>query len=128
MDEVAAGLATFSDPDGTPAVAHVERVASTIGHGARAGDLPDLIVHWSDHPTARLAGVGSARFGDVARGGVGTGWPGNHCDDAWALHLPGRGTLRTPERPPRVVDLPATVCHLLGADTAGLAGQPLLSA
>ncbi|HAL25610.1 MAG TPA: hypothetical protein DCP25_02570 [Chloroflexi bacterium] len=126
MDEIADGLATFSDPDGTPAVATVERVASTIGHGVRAGDLPDLIVHWSDHPTVALAGVGSSRFGDVARGGVGTGWPGNHCDDAWALHVPHRATLRTPERPPRVVDLPATVCHLVGVDTAGLAGQPLL--
>jgi len=126
MDEIADGLATFSDPDGTPAVAEVERIASTIGRGARAGDLPDLIVHWSDRPTVELAGVGSPMFGDIARGGVGTGWPGNHCDDAWALHVPGRSTLRTPDRPPRVVDLAATACHVLGVDTAGLAGEPLL--
>ena len=70
--------------------------------------------------------LSSPKFGTVTRPGVGTGWPGNHCDEAWALLIPGSSRIREPVRPPRVVDIAATVCELAGADASGLPGQPLL--
>ena len=70
MDEIAAGLSTFHDFDGTPAVRSVERVADRFGTGSRADLLPDLIVRWSDQPATALEGVRSDRFGTVRRHGV----------------------------------------------------------
>jgi predicted AlkP superfamily phosphohydrolase/phosphomutase len=125
MEEIAIGLGSFHDPDGSPSVASVERVQPRAG--LRAEQLPDLAVRWSDRPSAGLAGVRSPRFGEVSRPGVGTGAPGNHLDQAWALLAPGRAS-RVSElgRPPRLVDIAATVCGRLGADQSGLRGEPLL--
>ena len=127
MDEIASGLMTFADPDGTPAVKAVERVADTFDTGVHSDRLPDLIVRWSDRAATRLTGVVSPRFGTVHRRGHGSGRSGNHtAGDAWALVVPGASTPRTPSRPPRLVDIAATAAALAGRDGAGLPGEPLL--
>ena len=126
LDEIEAGLATFADPDGAPAVASCVRPPERWPAGARVDQLPDLLVRWRRTVADGIHSLSSPQFGTVIRPGVGTGWPGNHCDEAWALLLPGRSRIREPARPPRVVDIAATVCEIVGADATGLAGQPLL--
>jgi predicted AlkP superfamily phosphohydrolase/phosphomutase len=125
MDEIAAGLTTFRDPDGSPSVASVERVAERIT-GPRVEQLPDLVVRWSDRPSGDLTHVSSPRFGEVARQGAGSGRSGNHTDGAWAILVPAASRRRQSDGPARVIDIPATACALLGADTAGMGGTPLL--
>ena len=126
LDELTAGLATFIDPDGSPAVASCVRPQERWPDGARVDQLPDLLVRWTPTVADKIHRLTSPKFGVVSRPGVGTGWPGNHCDEAWALLLPSASRIRVPDQPLRVVDIAATVCDLVGADTAGLAGQPLL--
>lgn len=127
MDEIIEGLLSFTDLDGTPAVKSVDRVAEAFGAGAHADRLPDLIVRWSDRPATLLEGVRSPRFGDVRRRGRASGRSGNHTDgDAWAIVAPGASRPREPSRPPRLVDIAATAAALAGADTASMAGEPLL--
>jgi predicted AlkP superfamily phosphohydrolase/phosphomutase len=126
LAEIGDGLRTFSYPDGAPAVAGVDRVRDVVGAGTRSDLLPDLVVWWSDRPAERTAGFTSPRFGDVAALGGGTGRSGNHTDEAWALVVPGASQPREPARAPRVADLPVTACSLLGADTEGMEGEPLL--
>ena len=126
MDEIAAGLLTFRDPDGGPAVDAVERVVDILGDGPGLHHMPDLVVRWSDRPATRLAGVGSPRFGDVARRGGGSGRSGNHRADAWALLVPGTSRRRESSAPPSLVDFAPTVCSLLDVEREGLVGEPLL--
>jgi predicted AlkP superfamily phosphohydrolase/phosphomutase len=128
MDEIAAGIATFVDLDGSPAVASVERVADIFGSGDRAHMLPDLIVRWTNRPATRIEGVRSERYGTVLRHGVGSGRSGNHTEgDAWALVVPGASRPVTPSRPPRLEDIAATAAALTGEDVSGMAGEPLLA-
>ncbi|MEA2141854.1 MAG: hypothetical protein QOI64_284, partial [Solirubrobacteraceae bacterium] len=123
---IAAGLATFRDPDGAPAVASVDRVAEHHA-GARADQLPDLVVQWSERPATTLAGVHSASFGDVLRRGTGSGRSGNHTPgDAWAVVAPGSHAARSPGRAPRLADVASTVAAVCGVDGDGLAGESLL--
>jgi predicted AlkP superfamily phosphohydrolase/phosphomutase len=125
---IADGLATFCDPDGRPAVARIDRVAERYD-GARAGQLPDLVVQWSERPATTLTGLHSARFGDVLRRGTGSGRSGNHtAGDAWAVVVPGVSAPRAPTRPPRLADVARTIAAVCGVDGEGLAGEPLLSA
>jgi predicted AlkP superfamily phosphohydrolase/phosphomutase len=126
MEQLEVGLSTFCDPDGTPSVGSVDRVSDLVGTAPGAPIMPDLVVRWGKQPATRLAGVSSPRYGDVRRGGRGSGRSGNHTSDAWALLVPAASRLRTPTRPPDIVDIPATACSLLGVDADGLAGQPLL--
>ncbi len=127
MDQIATGLLTFHDPDGTPSVKAVERVVDTFGSGIHSDRLPDLIVRWSDRPATRLDAVNSAQFGTVRRRGAGSGRSGNHtAGDAWALVVPGASRPRTPGRPARLVDIAATAAALAGADLTDLPGEPLL--
>ena len=52
---------------------------------------------------------------------------GNHTEgDAWALVVPGSSAAVHPDRTPRLEDIAATAAALAGADTTGMAGQPLL--
>ena len=127
LEKIGQGLSTFSDPDGQPAVVKVERPQARWPSGARVDDLPDLVVRWSDQPSAEVQRLVSPEFGEVLRPGVGTGWPGNHCDEAWALVVPGASTAGDPHRPARVVDIAATACAATGADRSGLTGEPLLT-
>jgi predicted AlkP superfamily phosphohydrolase/phosphomutase len=127
MEEIAEGLMTFTDLDGAPAVKSVDRVSEAFGSGAHADRLPDLIVRWSDRPATLLDGVCSESFGEVRRRGWASGRSGNHTDgDAWAIVAPGRSLPREPSRSPRLVDVAATAAALAGADTAAMAGEPLL--
>ena len=127
LDEIAEGLRTFVDLDGSPAVESIDRVADQFGTGERAHQLPDLIVRWTARPATRIEGVRSERYGTVVRHGVGSGRSGNHTEgDAWALVVPGASRLVDPERPPRLEDVAATAAALAGADTSDLAGAPLL--
>ena len=126
---IAAGLNTFTDPDGAPAVARVDRVAEHHA-GARTDQLPDLVVQWSERPATTLPGVHSPTFGDVLRRGTGSGRSGNHTPgDAWAVVAPGAHAARAGRAgagSPRLVDVAATVAAVCGVDRAGLAGEPLL--
>jgi predicted AlkP superfamily phosphohydrolase/phosphomutase len=131
--EIADGLTSFSDPDGSPAVAAVERVRDEFGTGARRHRLPDLVVRWSDRPATRLEGVVSPRFGEVRRRGGASGRAGNHTGgDGWALLVPGAARHRDPGRPRRLVDVAATVAALAGGrrgepdGASAMAGEPLL--
>jgi predicted AlkP superfamily phosphohydrolase/phosphomutase len=127
VDEIREGLGSFTDHDGTPCVAGVDRVEDLVGRGTRSGQLPDLIVRWAATPVLSLQGVTSPRFGDVRRRGLGIGRSGNHVDGSWVLTVPGSGRTTELGRGPRLVDVTATVASLLGADAAGLAGEPLLT-
>ncbi len=126
LDEIASGLRTFRDPDGRPAVATIEFASTNLGCEKLSHAFPDLIVHWSERLPPHLAGVSSPQFGEVPSSVWGSGRTGEHGDGAWALIVPGSSTLRTPKKPPHIVDIAATVCAVLGVDTEGLPGQPLL--
>jgi len=120
------GLLTFRDADGGPAIADVVRRSETATRGAAVGKLPDLVVHWGERPASELRSVVSPRFGEVRRRGVGSGRSGNHVDDAWMIVLPGRSRPAALGRPPRITDLAATACRILGADPRGLSGASFL--
>jgi predicted AlkP superfamily phosphohydrolase/phosphomutase len=122
LDRIAAGLLTFTDADGGPAIASVERTKARIP-GARVEDLPDLIVRWSDRPSGRIAGVKSPHFGSIVREGVGTGRSGNHVPGTWTLVVPGSAGTREGRRHPQLVDMAATACERLGVDADGLPGE-----
>jgi hypothetical protein len=122
MDEIEAGLLSFRDPDGSPSVDGVERVADQIS-GSRTEHLPDLVVRWPDRPSTGLAGVSSPDHGEIARAGVGTGRTGNHTTHGWAVLAPGASRVRDLGRAPRLTDIPATACALLDGDAAGLRGE-----
>jgi hypothetical protein len=125
LDEIAAGLESFRDPDGSRSVEAVHRVAEEID-GERVDQLPDLIARWPARPSSGLSQVSSPKFGEVIRRGFGTGRSGNHDTDAWAIVTPGASQVRDLGRSPRITDIPATVCTLAGVDTGGLAGESLL--
>lgn len=123
---IAESLADFRDPDGEPAVASVDRV-SERWQGSEAGRLPDLVVRWRPTSSVAIEALHSSRFGTVCRQGYGSGRTGNHTDgDAWAILSPGSARIREPNRPARISDIAATVAALTGADSTGLAGEPLL--
>ncbi len=124
--EIAEGLNTFLEPDGTRTVERVLPMSEIAGGESYSAGLPDLVVFWNDRPAAGADRVRSPRFGNIARDGVGSGRSGNHVDDAWALLLPARARPLDPGRPPRLTDLGATACALLGADLEGLSGTALL--
>jgi predicted AlkP superfamily phosphohydrolase/phosphomutase len=123
---IADGLADFRDPDGEPAVASVDRVDERW-QGSAADRLPDLVVRWRPTSSVSIEALDAPRFGPVRRQGYGSGRTGNHTDgDAWAVLAPGSASLRDPGRPARIADIAATVAALTGADSTGLAGEPLL--
>jgi predicted AlkP superfamily phosphohydrolase/phosphomutase len=126
-EEIEEGLRDFHDPDGEPAVAGLSRVRERYV-GPYAERLPDLVVRWRPTAATNLRGLHSPRFGAVSRLGAGSGRSGNHTEDgAWALVVPGASRHRAPSRPPRLVDVAATVCELSGVEAAGLPGEPLLA-
>ena len=125
LAEIEAGLTSFRDPDGEPAVAAVE-VPGDGGEGRFSDRLPDLVVRWRRTPSAGV--VESAAHGVVRRGGYGTGRSGNHTEgDGWAILAPGSSATCDPGRPARLVDVPATIAALSGIPAEGLAGRPLLA-
>jgi hypothetical protein len=85
-----------------------------------------MIVQWGERYVESTAGVSSAQFGDVPSNGWGNGRTGCHTGDAWAIVVPSRAKLKDLSHPRHVIDIAATVCSLLGADTDDLKGRPLL--
>lgn len=127
LNGIASGLLTFRDPDGGPAVKHVEFVAASLETGNLAHSFPDLIVHWTDRLPPHLAGVSSPQYGEIPSAGWGSGRTGEHRDEAWALVVPSMSKMQTPLKPPHIMDIASTICDVLGVDREGLAGQPLLA-
>ena len=128
LDEIAEGLATFTDLDGTPAVTSVERVADRFGSGDRAAPAARPGRPLERHaPPPGSTGVRSERYGTVQRHGVGSGRSGNHTEgDAWALVVPGDGRHADLSRPPQARGRGR---HRRGpgrSPTDDLAGDPLL--
>ncbi|HXR60980.1 MAG TPA: hypothetical protein VN732_06625, partial [Solirubrobacterales bacterium] len=120
------GLLDFRDPDGGPAVMAVEEVAERWS-GNAADQLPDLVVRWRPTSSVVLDALHSPRFGTVRRRGYGSGRTGNHTDgDAWAILAPAGGRARKLNRPPKVVDIAATVAAHCDVPLEGLGGEPLL--
>ncbi len=68
-DEIAAGLATFTDPDGAPGGRVVVQRAAELYPGARADRLPDLVVRWAQRPAddAHRAALAALRRGPPPR-------------------------------------------------------------
>ena len=126
LEQIVSGLRTFRDPDGEPTVKNIEFVSNSLGCETLLHPFPDLIVHWSERSPMDLAGVSSPRFGEVLSPGWGSGRTGEHCDGAWALIVPGSSKLKTPTKPPHILDIAPTICSVLGVDTDRLTGQPLL--
>ena len=124
---ITTGLKTFKDPDGRPAIKKVVRISELGIEGPRLAEMPDLVVQWNDRAVAATAGVASTLYGEISSRGWGTGRTGCHTGDAWVLVVPARSRFKAPLKSPHVVDIAATVCSLLGADTQGLTGQPLLA-
>ena len=126
-DRIAAGLLSFHDVDGGPAIAGVDRMEDVVGPDAPARALlPDLLVRWAETPATRLEGVESQRYGRIDRSGQGSDRAGGHTADAWALLVPGRSRMVAGSGDEDVKDVAATACALLGGDMTGLAGTPLL--
>jgi len=123
---LADGLQTFVDPDGAPSIARIDRLSELAGGDGYSERLPDLVVHWPERPSAGLTAVTSSRYGTIERRGVGSGRSGNHFDEAWAILGLGPARERALDRAPRITDLGATACALLGADATGLSGVQLL--
>jgi hypothetical protein len=126
IEEVIAGLETFTDPDGAPAIEDIKRIEELAPPGPASRLLPDLVVRWRVSPSAGATAVHSPRFGTVTRRGIGSGRSGNHTGGAWAFLAPGASRLRNPGRPANIVDVAATAAALLEADADGLAGEALL--
>lgn len=126
LEKIAMGLRTFRNADGNPAIRRIDRVSEIGFQGPCVDQLPDLIIHWSDRVVTPLEGVSSPQFGEVSSPGWGTGRTGCHTGDAWALLLPSSSKLRAPTKLPHIIDIAPTICAVLGVDTDGLVGQPLL--
>ena len=126
-DRIAAGLLSFRDLDGAPAIAGVDRREDIVAEDAPARALlPDLLVRWEETPSANLEAVVSPDFGRIERSGLGSGRAGGHTADAWALLLPGRSRIVPARGDEDVIDVAATAAALLGGDMTGLRGRPLL--
>jgi hypothetical protein len=124
--EIADGLMSFREPDGTRSIAEVWRTRDVMPPGAPALDaLPDLVVRFARTPMPADGTSRSEQFGSVVRDGPGSGRSGGHNTDAWALLAPATAAVRDVDRP-GVLDIPATVCSLLGLPTDDLDGDPLL--
>jgi predicted AlkP superfamily phosphohydrolase/phosphomutase len=120
------GLLSFRDPDGEPAVVAVDRAVDVLAPGPRLGRLPDLVVRWSERPSARVDHVNSSEHGRVGRPGVGSGRSGAHRPQAWALLVPTTSAV-SPTESASVEDIVPTICEVLGVDAADLTGRPLLA-
>jgi predicted AlkP superfamily phosphohydrolase/phosphomutase len=127
VDRVREGLVSFREPDGTQTVAAVERTRDVMPDGPFMDMLPDVVVRWSDTPSNGIEHVSSPQHGIVTRPGRGSGRSGAHTVRGWMLVAPETVT-PAPHDHPELVDIAATVCAVLGVDTHGLRGRPLVDA
>ncbi len=118
-DEIAAGLSSFTNLDGSPAVESIVRPAESR-QGSRDGLLPDLVVRWSAGPGGDLSRVRSPRFGEVVRHGAGSGRNGNHPgDQGW---VSAAGLAPGSDGRVELTRLPAAIETMAGL---GIAGSPV---
>ena len=129
--EIADGLATFVDADsGEPVVESVMRTDRLYPGGQRRGDLPDLLVRWSDSPAANHRAVISPRYGAIpwpTPGRNPDGRSGNHRPEGFLIACgePFRPASRIDAA--HILDLAPTAYRLLGIPTpAGMRGKPIL--
>lgn len=107
VEEIEAGLRTFTDSEGRPVVE--DCVPGGEYRGPRAAELPDLIVRWS-RGSGELGVAHAPRFGTVRRRGAGSGRTGNHTPDgAWVAG----------DVAPDVGDLPGFTAALVAAVRGG---------
>ncbi|HJT20596.1 MAG TPA: alkaline phosphatase family protein [Nitrospira sp.] len=126
LDKIMEGLSTFRNGDGTRVIQRMFR-RSELGYpGPCEHQLPDLVVQWSERVVSPLAGVRSARFGEIPSPGWGTGRTGCHTGEAWALVVPGASKAALGTAAPHIQDIVPTICAAVGADRTGLSGRPLL--
>lgn len=123
---IRAGLLSYRDPDGEPAVLAVDRTRDVFGEGKRSDLLPDLVVRWSERPSNGVDYVTSSNFGEVRRPGSGSGRSGAHLPQAWAVVAPGSSSALS-KSSPTVGDIVPTVCSVLRIDAEELPGSPLLA-
>lgn len=119
-DEIADGIASFCDADsGEPLVAEITPAAQLFGPGPRTGDLPDLVVRWSDTPAARHRAVRSPRYGRIdwpTPGRNPDGRAGNHRGRGFLLAAGDRIAPGSLEADAHIVDLAPSACALLGVE------------
>jgi len=127
LEEIARGLKTFRRPDGEPVVHSVDRISASVGAEVAHPLFPDLIIRWSTKDSSPIDPLSSPSYGEIPTAGWGSGRTGEHTGEAWAVLVPGRARLLAPSRVPHLVDIAATICSVLGVDSAGLDGQPLLA-
>ena len=126
MEEIAAGLADLPGPRRS-ARRGLGGASGELYRGRHADRLPDLVVRWSDRPATGLTELrsGALRDGASPRERL-RALRQPHAGRRLGAGAPGRATHVVPARPPRLVDVAATICELTGADPAGLPGEPLL--
>lgn len=116
---VAEGISDFVDADsGEPVVREVVRSRDVFPPGACGGDLPDLLVLWSDTPAAGHRLLTSPRFGEVAWPDPGRnpdGRSGNHRPEGFVIVAGGAVTPGS-RLEGDVRDLAPTACSFLGID------------
>jgi len=126
LEKITKGLLTFQNNDGSQAIRKIWRLSELGYPGSCQDQLPDLMVQWNERVVMPLMGVRSTKFGEIPSPGWGTGRTGCHTGEAWALVVLGSSKLKSPMKAPHIVDIVPTICAVLGVDTDGLSGQPLL--
>ena len=128
-DRIRRGLMTFTDADtGRPVALRIARREEVFPAGARAHDLPDLMVDWDPTPSNAHRLLISPDFGRVAWPTPGA-WPdgrsGNHRPLGFCLAV-GPSVRRTTPATGDILDLAPTILALLGQPArAGMRGRVL---
>ncbi|MDJ1008236.1 MAG: hypothetical protein QNJ13_10480 [Paracoccaceae bacterium] len=128
-EEVSEGLSSFVDAEsGAPLVAQVAAVEDILPPGPGRGNLPDLMVDWTDRPAARHRAVVSPRFGRIPWPSPGkhpSGRSGNHRAGGFYLAT-GPGLAAGPGADGDILDLAPTIFARLGLPVpAAMRGRPL---
>lgn len=129
--QIEEGLRSFVDADtGEPVVAEVARPGQLFPAGARRGDLPDLLVRWSDSPAAQHRALHSDTLGTIPWPEPGrnrTGRGGNHRGEGFLVAVGQDVTPGACIHDGHVLDLAPTVHALLGVDVpAHMRGRSLV--
>ena len=118
LEEINAGLRTFTDPDGCSCVEDVITSRGLLGEGRSIDRFPDLIVTWKQRPE-HASTVRSPRFGEIRRDPDTIGRSGNHCPGAFTILAGAEAHSRTMQ----IEDIPATIVDCLGLPARDLPGR-----
>jgi hypothetical protein len=128
LDEIQAGLRSFTDLDGEPAIESILTPAALFGHHGESIDtFPDLIVNWNPKPNLLGGGVTSPRFGQLLRTSITNGRSGYHGPGALAAFVPGNHAWLPQRVEMRIEDIPATMLECLGLPHNDLPGRAWMS-